>query len=75
MAIGWKQFGIRYISITPQLYTSSLQWEIGRKLTASRLAAALTVDSHSIVSVETAKKILRKYPPKKGWRPTRRRRR
>jgi len=70
MAIGWKQFGIRYISISPQRYTSSLQWQIGRKLSASRLAQALTEDSHARVSVETASKILRKYPPKKR-RPVR----
>ena len=49
--IGWKQFGIRNISISPQRYTSSLQWQIGRKLTASRLAVALSEDSHSRVSV------------------------
>lgn len=58
MALGWKQFGIRYINITPQRYTSSLQWQIGRKLTASRLATALSEDSHARVSVETAAKIL-----------------
>ena len=69
-AQGWKQFGIKYISITPQRYTNSLQWQIGRPLTASRLAAALTEDSHSKVSVDTAKKILRKYPPKKNWKPS-----
>jgi len=68
MVRGWKQFGIRYISITPQQYTSSLQWQIGRKLTASRLAQALSEDSHSKVSVDVAKRVLRKYPPKK-WAP------
>ncbi|MFO7995692.1 MAG: hypothetical protein R6U93_00865 [Dehalococcoidia bacterium] len=72
MAAGWKQFGITGVVISPQRYTSTLKWQIGKSLTASRLAAALSEDSHKKVSTETAAKVLRKYPPKK-WSPSKRR--
>ena len=78
MAIGWAQFGIygKVMRMSPQRYTSSMQWQVSpRKLTASRLAQALREDSGGKVSVETASRILKKYPPQKGYTPVGKKRR
>jgi len=63
---GWSTYGIQNISLTPAKYVASMRWQVGpKKLTASRLATALSEDSHHRVSTSTASRILRCHTPSK----------